>query len=181
MLSCFSHVWLFEAPWTVAHQSSLSMRFSRQEYLSGLPCPSPEDLPNPRIEPISFWSPALTGEFFSTRMHWEALQWIIHSAKWIILNVYYTWIIYKWFNSWNKPENNCFWYPQTYLKITALCILVWLFLNSNKLFCLGYKAASVSEMTYLLFLCIISQINKLTFYAQTYARIDLSFWVANFS
>ena len=37
-------------PWTVAHQAPLSMGFSRQEYWSGLPCPSPEDLPDPGIE-----------------------------------------------------------------------------------------------------------------------------------
>ena len=38
------------SPWTVAHQSPLSMEFSRQEYGSGLPFPSPGDLPNPGIE-----------------------------------------------------------------------------------------------------------------------------------
>ena len=38
-------------PWTVARQAPPSMRFSRQEYWSGLPCPPPGDLPNPRIEP----------------------------------------------------------------------------------------------------------------------------------
>ena len=42
-------------PWTVARQASLSMGFSRQEYWSELPFPSPGDLPNPGIEP---WSPA---------------------------------------------------------------------------------------------------------------------------
>ena len=40
-------------PWTVAHQAPLSMEFSRQEYWSGLPFPSPEDLPDPGIEPGS--------------------------------------------------------------------------------------------------------------------------------
>ena len=40
-------------PWTVAHQAPPSVGFSRQEYLSGLPCPSPGDLPNPGIEPRS--------------------------------------------------------------------------------------------------------------------------------
>ena len=40
--------------WTVAHQAPLSVRFSRQEYWSGLPFPSPGDLPNPGIEPGSF-------------------------------------------------------------------------------------------------------------------------------
>ena len=52
-LSC---VWLFETPWTVALQAPLSMEFSSQKYWSGLPFPSPGDLPDPRIEP---GSPAL--------------------------------------------------------------------------------------------------------------------------
>ena len=51
-----SHVWLFASPWTVAYQASLSMGFSRQEYWSGLPFPSPGDLPDTGIEP---GSPAL--------------------------------------------------------------------------------------------------------------------------
>ena len=42
-------VWLFATPWTVAYQAPLSMEFSRQEYWSGLPFPSPGDLPNPGI------------------------------------------------------------------------------------------------------------------------------------
>ena len=48
-----SHVRLFATPWTVAHQASPFKEFSRQEYWSGLPFPSPGDLPNPRIEPGS--------------------------------------------------------------------------------------------------------------------------------
>ena len=48
MLSC---VQLFATLWTVAHQAPPSMGFSRQEYWSGLPFPSPGDLPNPGIEP----------------------------------------------------------------------------------------------------------------------------------
>ena len=47
------HVQLFMTLWTVAHQVPLSMGFSRQEYWNGLPCPSPEDFPNPEIEPRS--------------------------------------------------------------------------------------------------------------------------------
>ena len=50
-----SHVRLFVIPRTIAHQASLSLEFSRQEYWSGLPVPPPEELPNPGIEP---WSPA---------------------------------------------------------------------------------------------------------------------------
>ena len=48
-----SRVQLFATPWTVAHQAPLSMGFSRQEYWSGLPFPSPGDLPDPGIEPRS--------------------------------------------------------------------------------------------------------------------------------
>ena len=61
--SCFSHVQLFAALWTVAHQAPLSMGFSRQAHWSGLLCPLPGDLPDPGI-PCA--SPALTGEFFIT-------------------------------------------------------------------------------------------------------------------
>ena len=46
-------------PWTVAYQAPLSMRISRQEYWSGLPCPPPGDLPDPQIEPRS---PALQAD-----------------------------------------------------------------------------------------------------------------------
>ena len=46
-------VWLFATPWTVAYQAPLSMGFSRQECWSGLPFPSPGDLPDPDIKPGS--------------------------------------------------------------------------------------------------------------------------------
>ena len=49
-----SRVQLFAMPWTVAYQAPPSMGFSRQEYWSGLPFPSPGDLPDPGIEPGSF-------------------------------------------------------------------------------------------------------------------------------
>ena len=48
----------FATPWTVALQAPLSLRFSRQEYWSGLPFPLPGDLPDPGIEPMSPVSPA---------------------------------------------------------------------------------------------------------------------------
>ncbi|CAM9128069.1 unnamed protein product [Rangifer tarandus platyrhynchus] len=51
-----SHVQLFVTPWTVAYHTPPSMGFSRQEYWSGFPFPSPEDLPDPGIKP---GSPAL--------------------------------------------------------------------------------------------------------------------------
>ena len=58
MLSRLSCVRLFATPWTVAHQAPLSMEFSRQECWSGLPFPSPGNLPNPGTEPESPASPA---------------------------------------------------------------------------------------------------------------------------
>ena len=56
VLSCYSHVQLFLTPWIVAFQAPLSMGFSRPEYWSGLPCPSPGDLPNSGVEPMSLLS-----------------------------------------------------------------------------------------------------------------------------
>ena len=58
-MKSLSRVLLFAIPWTVAYQAPLSMGFSRQEYKSGLPFPSPGDLPDPGIEPRS---PALQAD-----------------------------------------------------------------------------------------------------------------------
>jgi len=58
LVQSLSHVWLFAAPWTVAHQAPLSERFPRQEYWSGLPFLSPGDLPNPGSNP--------------SLLHWQA-------------------------------------------------------------------------------------------------------------
>ena len=62
MLSHFSHVWLFATLWIVACQAPLFMGFFRQKYWSGLPCPSPGDLPYPEIRPASPVSPALQAD-----------------------------------------------------------------------------------------------------------------------
>ena len=62
MLSCFSCVWLFVTPWTVAHQAPLSKGFSRQGYWSGLLCPPPGYVPNQGIEPMSL----------TCNLHWQA-------------------------------------------------------------------------------------------------------------
>ena len=71
LLSRFSRGWLFATPWTVAHQAPLSMEFSRQEHWSGLPSPSPGDLPNPGIEPRSPSAPALQADSLPLS-HWVA-------------------------------------------------------------------------------------------------------------
>ena len=63
-------------PWTVAHQAPLSMGFSRQEYWSGLPFPSPGDLPDPGIEPRP---PALQADALLTMPRpvtlWITMKW----------------------------------------------------------------------------------------------------------
>ena len=61
-----SHVRLFVTLWTIAHQAPLSMGFPRQEYWSRLPFPSPGDLPDPGIKPVSPVSATLAGRFFTT-------------------------------------------------------------------------------------------------------------------
>ena len=70
-------LWL---PRTVALQVPLSVGFSRQENRSGLPCPSPGDLPNPGIKPTSLMSPALSSKFLITRATWEA-RWLLFSCS----------------------------------------------------------------------------------------------------
>ena len=65
-LSC---VRLFEIPWTVICQAPLSMEFSRQNYWSGLPFPSPGNFPSPGMEPTS---PAPAGGLFTIWAIWEA-------------------------------------------------------------------------------------------------------------
>ena len=82
------HVWSvvfvwsdsLKTPWTIAHQAPLSMEVSRQEYWSGLPFPSPGDLPNPGIKSKPPVSPALAGRFFTTEQPGKP-----HS-QWQVLN-----------------------------------------------------------------------------------------------
>ena len=66
-----SRVRLFATLWTVAHQAPLSMGFSRQEYWSGLPFPSPGDLPDPGIKPRS---PALQADALLRRRYIDVHQ-----------------------------------------------------------------------------------------------------------
>ena len=104
-LSC---VRLFATPWTVAHQAPPSMGFSRREYLSGLPFPSPGDLPHPGIEPMS---PALAGEFITTEPSGKFILDLLHRP-------------------WTNPDPNSWWkepslivaYPsQTFLIFSLSC------------------------------------------------------------
>ena len=85
MLSRFSSVQLREILWTVARQAPLPMEFPRQEYWSGLPCPSPGNLPDPGIELESFKCPALTGRFFTTSATWEVYMCLCECCSYLIL------------------------------------------------------------------------------------------------
>ena len=62
----FNRIWFFATPWTIAHLVPLSVGSTRQEYWSRFLFPSPGDLPEPGMEPVSFTSPALAGRFFTT-------------------------------------------------------------------------------------------------------------------
>ena len=59
--------------WILARQAPLSMGFSRHEYWSGLPFPSPGDLPDPGTEPQPLRFPELAGGFFTTNATWEGI------------------------------------------------------------------------------------------------------------
>ena len=72
MLSRFSSAQLCVTLWIMACQASLFMGYTSQEYWSGLPCPSPGDLPEPGIEPTTLMSLALAGGFCITSVTWEA-------------------------------------------------------------------------------------------------------------
>ena len=88
---CVCAQWLncvrfFVTPWTVAHQAPLSMEFSRQEYWSGLPFPSPGELPDPGIESVSLEFPALAGRFFTTASPGSYHQ-MLSSALWQLQSI----------------------------------------------------------------------------------------------
>ena len=81
MLSRFSRVWLFATLWTVAPQAPLSMEFSHQEYWSGLPFPSPGDLPNLGIEPMSPGVPELASRFLTPEPPRKPVSMNEHSKR----------------------------------------------------------------------------------------------------
>ena len=73
--------------WTVARQAPLSMAFSRQEHWSGLPCPPPQGLPNPGMEPVS---PALQVDSLSSeppsKLLWQLLRHLLDIAEFFLLD-----------------------------------------------------------------------------------------------
>ena len=75
------HIQFFATQWTVTCQAPMSMGFSKQAYWSGLPFPSPGDLPDPGIEPVS---PALAGRFLTTEPPGKCYHYKVHSSKIIV-------------------------------------------------------------------------------------------------
>ena len=71
-------VQLFASPWAVALQAPLSMGFPRQEYWSGLPFPSPGDIPSPGMESTS---PELAGGFFTTEPPGKLMPYLLPSKS----------------------------------------------------------------------------------------------------
>ena len=94
VLSHYSCVRLFVIPWAIAHQAPLFMGFSRQEYWNGLPCPPPEDLPNPGIYP----TPLMADGLSTTSATWDSLIYLcVYVCVCVCVCVYtHTWI-YKSF------------------------------------------------------------------------------------
>ena len=94
-VNSFSRVWLFVTPWTVACQAPPPMGFSRQEYWSGLPFPSPGDLPDPGIEPTSptLQVDALTSEPPGNKHRCRSLNKILTNQFFSILSWEFTMIM----------------------------------------------------------------------------------------
>ena len=97
MLSCFSHIWLFGTLWTIAHQASLSMGFSRQEYWSGLPC-----LPSGSTQGLNLCL---------LHCRWTLYHWVTREALPIGSPLH-------------KPQNHSL--PQfSYLKMESIIVPTW--------------------------------------------------------
>ena len=91
-----SHVRLSATPWTVAYQAPPSMGFSRQEYWSGLPFPSPGDLPDPGIKP---GSPALEADALTSETPGKPHQ--LYSINYIGIQLILPLVFHEWENE--KP------------------------------------------------------------------------------
>ena len=81
MLSLFSHVWLFATLWTLAHQTPLSMGFSRLGYWSGLLCPPPEDLPKQELNPHLLHDRQIFYHWATKEAHVDLIRHFFFSPK----------------------------------------------------------------------------------------------------
>ena len=118
--------------WIVAPQAPPSLDFSRQEYWSGLPFPTPGDLPDPGIEHSSLTSPALAGGLFTTAT-WEA-----HSADYSDWFVLLTWVVL-----WIRESLQLFWLLQTTNSSDCLSIPVMYFPFSSSCYSLWHRTLCI--------------------------------------
>ena len=118
-----SRVRLFATPWTVAYQASPSMGFSRQEYWSGLPFPSPGDLPDPGIERGSpaFEADALTSEPPGNRVDLNSRAITVYSPTPKLCPSQWAFFILKW--SLFNPEWEL---NSSYMKTKHFWLPIWL-------------------------------------------------------
>ena len=94
MCTCaLSRVKLFVTPWTVAQQVPLPMGFSRQDYWSQLPFPSPGDLPNPGIKTMSPVAPAQAGRFFTTEPRGKPRRFLRITKKHLRVDEGSSWVL----------------------------------------------------------------------------------------
>ena len=110
------------------------MRFSRQEFWSGLPCPPPGDLPSPGIEPVSLKSPALAGRFFMTSAAWEAQRWdkyphiqyhlhsYVYTLELSVVCLLFLFCISLCLTAWELPKTKTF-VTEVSLTMHALCLV----------------------------------------------------------
>ena len=117
-----SYVQLFMTPWIVARQATLSIEFSRQEYWSGYPFPSPGDLPNPGIEPVS---PALQADSLPAEILGKLLAYTSTKSKGGLESV----LVALW-----VPSGKL-WFPQVMMWWTILPYPFLLSLNRIEFIC----------------------------------------------
>ena len=75
-----SHVWLFASPWPGAHQAPLSMEFSRQEFWSGLPFPTPQRSSWPRDQTCVSWVTCIGRQILYHWTNWEPVAYPLYST-----------------------------------------------------------------------------------------------------
>ena len=116
VLSHFSCVHLFVTLWTAAHQAPLSMRFFRQDYWSGLPFPTPGDLPNPGMEPTNILKRERELSWSQTehRNWWRSSRVDFLSQFWLFSDSGRT-------SSWATKGSNWIIFPQ---RVGSLCSFI---------------------------------------------------------
>ena len=143
-----SHVHLSVTPWTIARQALLSMGFSRQEYWSGLPFPTPRDLPAPAIKPGSLVPPALAGRFFTTeppRKPWNHVTLIlIHLPR---MKRSFHWKPFKTLQTMGSPHAPTSPHTKTALDIAPKAVSWALFPLHNLMRCCSYCITEPSCLT----------------------------------